>query len=113
MIRYAERLFLTEKTKKDIDKIKFKLLTGRGMVGVTFIELSSNEKDVFDLIPAAMFKQKNFRKRKHFIIGVAESPGECYALVRDIVMELYEKNGSVKNLRQEVKMRLTFRGKRI
>ncbi|MCR5109169.1 MAG: hypothetical protein K6B28_13525 [Lachnospiraceae bacterium] len=106
MIRFCKKLFLTEKTERDLEKIRQKLYTGAGMTGIIFIELASNKKDVFDLIPAAMFKQKSFRSRDHFIIGIAENRRKCNDLVKDIVLEHFEATGSYENLRKDIEDRI-------
>ena len=49
MITYSDNLYLTDKTRKKIDKIKQKIDTRSGMIGIVIIALSQNEKDVLEL----------------------------------------------------------------
>ncbi len=99
MITYHPRLYLTEKTEKKIDTIKWKLATGAGMVQVYLITLSENETDLFDIYPAALFKQYYFRKREHIVIGVAESKEAAMQLVRQMIEECLEQSGGSGQLR--------------
>ncbi len=99
MITYHPRLYLTEKTEKKIDTIKWKLAAGAGMVQVHLITLAENEADVFDIYPAALFKQHYFRKRDYTVIGIAESKEAAMQLVRQMIEECLEQSGSYEQLR--------------
>lgn len=101
MIRYIDRLFLTEKTEKDLPKIKRRLRLGTGMTGLYFIMLSDNGNDVFDIVAAPMFKQRRFRHKDHTIIGIAESMKKAYAMVEQIVIEHYKRTGFYTDLKDE------------
>ncbi len=106
MVSYVDRLYLTEKTKKELPDIKMKLFTGAGMAGVYFILLSDNKEDVFDIVHAAMFKEKRFRKRHHTVIGIAESRRAVLKLVKEIVEEHYSVTGSYFELRKDIEERI-------
>lgn len=99
MLRYYKTLYLTGKTEKKIEKIKWKLAAGAGMVGVHLITLSANENDVFDIYPAFLFKQRYFRKRDYVIVGVAENKKAAMLLVQKIVGEIFIKTGSYEHIR--------------
>ena len=99
MIRYIDDLFLTEKTGKDLPKIKRKLRLGTGMTGLYFIMLSENPHDVFDIVPAPVFKQRSFRHRDHIIVGITENMKEAYSFVEDILMEHYDRTGKFTELK--------------
>ena len=104
MIYYYDKLLLTEKTKKNIDKLKENIEDEKGLIltGYYVIELSANDRDVFDLIPIQMFRLKSFRNRKHMIIGFAESKRACYSLVGEIVNEHYKAAGRYDMLRSDI-----------
>ena len=106
MIRYSKKLYLTNQTKKDIIEIKLKLYTGAGMLGVMVIELAKNPEDVLDIVPAAMFKQKRFRKQKHIIIGIAESPRASQKLVEEILADHVKATGSYLDFRKDIEERV-------
>ncbi|MCR5420961.1 MAG: hypothetical protein K6E98_08145 [Lachnospiraceae bacterium] len=101
MIRYINDLFLTENTQKNLEKIKRKLRLGTGMSGLYFILLSSNEKDVFDIVPAPVFKQRRFRHRDHIVVGISESMDEVYNMVGSIVSDHYLRTGSYTGLKKD------------
>ena len=73
MVRFVDRPYMTDKVTSKISAIKWKMACGIGMAGYHFITLSDNEKDIFDIYPAAVFKQKTFRRSDRIIIGVADS----------------------------------------
>ncbi len=110
MIVYSDTLFLTEKTKKNIDSIKNKLEKEDGMTlsGTYVIELASNGQDVFDMIPAVTFNLKSVKNRDHYVIGFAESKRACYKLVGEIVNEHYSSTGRYDGLREDIERRLKW-----
>ncbi len=106
MIRYAERLYLTKRTEKELSKIKLKLFTGAGMAGVHLILLSENSEEVFDIVHAAMFKQKRYRKRLHTVIGIAESRRAAFKLIEGIIEDHLSVTGSYLGLRKDIEERV-------
>ena len=106
MIKYSDRLYLTENTRKNLATIKLKLFTGAGMVGIHFILLSANKEEVFDIVPAVMFKQRSFRKLPHIVIGIAESRRAAYKLVQEIIEEHLAATGSYFELRKDMEERI-------
>lgn len=99
MITYANNLFLSEKIadknkdNKYVEKLKMKIETHAGIFGACFICMASNEKDVFDIIPPYVFKQKAFTKEDIFVVGIADSTEAAYAFVKTVT-EDYLKNGN-------------------
>ena len=87
MVRFVDRPYLTEKVTGKISSIKWKMACGIGMVGYHFITLSDNDKDIFDIYPAAVFKQKHFRKSDRIIIGVADSIDSARELTGNMIKE--------------------------
>ena len=106
MIRYCENLYLTEYTRKKLSEIRIRLFTGVGMTGICFILLSENGEDVFDIVPAFMFKQKSYRRLDHIIIGIAESEKAAFGLVKDIIEEHYRVTGTYMGLRRDIEQRI-------
>lgn len=99
MIRYLDPLFTTEQTTKKVGKFKFNVKYGIGMVGLYIITLSSNEKDVFDIYPVPLFKQRSFRKRDFDIVGFAESREAAFTLVQEIYEDYYRANRTYLGIR--------------
>ena len=99
MVRFVDRPYLTEKVTGKISSIKWKMACGIGMVGYHFITLSDNDKDIFDIYPAAVFKQKHFRKSDRIIIGVADSIDSARELTGNMIKECLDKGGNLDDVR--------------
>ena len=106
MIRFSKKLYLTKTTEKKLWSIKLKLYTGAGMAGVCFILLSENNEDVFDIVPAYMFKQRRFRRLDHTVVGIGENMRACRSLISEIVLEHYDVTGSFLELRKDIEERV-------
>ncbi len=90
MIRYLDPLFTTAKTEAKVEKVKEKIRTGAGMIGICLITIASNQKDVFDIIPAPMMKQPSFRKRDLYVVGIAQDKDAAFELVGRIYQEYHQ-----------------------
>ena len=99
MIRYSDNLYLTDKTRENLNKIKRKLRLGAGMAGMYVIMLSDNPNDVFDIVESSMFKIRRFRHADHTVIGLAESRRKAYGIIEEIVLSHYAKTGQYTGLR--------------
>ena len=64
------------------------------MIGLYFVTLSDNACDLFDIYPAAVFKQKSIRKSDRVILGVAESYDAATALIEKMVRDSLVKTNS-------------------
>ncbi len=71
------------------------------MVQVHLITLAQNEADVFDIYPAALFKQYDFRRRDYVVVGIAESKEAAMQLVRQMIEDCAERSGSYEQLRAQ------------
>lgn len=101
MIRYIDNLYLTEKTDKDILKIKNKLRLGIGTISLYVIMLSKNNTDVFEIVPARMFKFRKYRHMDHTVIGFAESRKKAYEIVTRLINEHFIRTGQYTGLRED------------
>ncbi|MBQ7481305.1 MAG: hypothetical protein IJT80_05440 [Lachnospiraceae bacterium] len=101
MIHYIDKLYLTEKTDKDISKIKRKLRLGIGTVSLYVIMLSKNSTDVFEIVPAQMFKLRKYRHMDHTVIGIAESRKKAYEIVTQLINEHFLRTGQYTGLRED------------
>ena len=99
MIYFSDNLFCTDKIKPDINRIKLRLYSGIGTVGTCFITISDNANDVFDIYPASLLKQRPFRKRDHYIIGLAESKRAAIRLTGDMIAGAIEEKGDATDLK--------------
>lgn len=99
MICFNDKVFTTKKTGPQLNRIKFKLISGIGTVGVYVITLSQNGKDVFDIYPAYLLKSRRFRKQSFDIVGVAESHRAAVKLVCEMIDECVKATGSYSDMR--------------
>lgn len=106
MIIYSNNLYLTDKTKNNLEKIKKKIQSRSGMIGVVIIALSQNEKDAFELLFAPTFKGKIISRRDVYVCGVAENKEAAMDLVADMTEEyinsnqIYDENYSKISMRE-------------
>ena len=90
MIIYADNLYLTEKlknNKKKLDDILWKIDHRAGLVSARIIALASNDRDVFDIIPPYLFKEKVFLEQDIHVIGIAEDESTANELVVQMINE--------------------------
>lgn len=99
MIRYIDDLYLTGSTSKNLTKIKRKLRLGIGTLSLYVIMMSESKEDVFDIVPAQMFKMRKYRHMDHTVIGLAESMKKAYDIIERLVVEHYERTGHYKDLK--------------
>lgn len=105
MITFANNLFLSEKIadknmdNKYVEKLKMKIETHAGIFGACFICMASNEKDVFDIIPPYVFKQKAYTDEDIFIVGIADSKETAFDFVKTVTEE-YLENGNGVSMRE-------------
>lgn len=99
MVRFVDRPYMTEKVGPKISSIKWKMACGIGMAGYHFITLSDNDKDIFDIYPAAVFKQKRFRKSDRIIIGVADNMDSARELAGSMIKECLDNSGNLSDIR--------------
>lgn len=91
MVRFVDKPYVSDGIRPRLSSIKWKMLCGIGMVGLHFVTLSDNENDLFDIYPAAVFKQKSIRKSDRVILGVADSYENATAMIEEMVRESLDK----------------------
>ena len=99
VVRFVDRPYLSEAVRSKISSIKWKMACGIGMTNVHFITLADSKSDLFDIYPAAVFKQKSIRKSDRVIIGVADSGSSAQGLIEQMIKECLEKNGNLSDAR--------------
>ena len=101
MIKFINNIFVDNIKYEDVDKIKRKLRLGTGMINTKVIMLAENGNDVFEIVPASMFKQRYYRHKNHTVIGLASSEADAYKIIEDIVIKHYELTGKYTDLRND------------
>ncbi len=90
-MRWAENLYLSEKTAKKKDKIVRMANRGIGMVSIYFIVLAANEKNLFEIFHGAYLKQPAFYRRDPFVVGIASGYEEALELLKQMVEDIYRE----------------------
>lgn len=99
MIKFSENLYTTKSTASAVNRIKLKLISGIGILHLYLITLSANGDDLFDIIPAAQFKVRKFRRMNHVIVGVADSKRAAFKMTEQMILDCEAKTGSFDNMR--------------
>lgn len=99
MVRFVDAPYVSESVRPKISSIKWKLICGIGMTNVHFITLSDNKKDLFDIYPAAVFKQRHLRRSNRVILGIADSHKAATGLIEEMVSECLQKRGDLSDIR--------------
>lgn len=92
MIKFRKNLYLSESIN-NVQKVKWKIRTGRGQFDVYLIVLSAESKKI-EYFHNAMLKQKILFRRDMDVIGLAKSSDECAEIVSDILAKAYEACGN-------------------
>ncbi len=74
-------------------KIKWKISHNAGQLGVYVITLSSNPKNLLDIIPSWELMQKYYPKAGLVVVGVDKGYENAMELAGRIVMDVYRKTG--------------------
>ena len=99
MVRFVDEPYVTEAVKPKLSSIKWKMACGIGMTRLHFITLSDNGRDLFDIYPAAVFKQKSIRKSDRVILGIADSSSAASELIEQMVNECLDACGDLSDIR--------------
>ena len=105
MIEYINELYLTDKTKNKIDKIKNDILNEKLISLVCIIILSECENDVFDIIPLNNLKFRKNLNDKLLVLGIAENKKAAIKLCAKMIEE-YMMKKSDKSMREYFKDKL-------
>ena len=96
MVEWSEKLFVSDKAKKKLKKIKKKLeKPDKIRFGAYLITLNTGESDLLDIYNILMFPARHFKKDEYdaTIVGVAKSENDAMELAGRIMESvLKEKN---------------------
>jgi hypothetical protein len=95
-MKWYSGLYVGESVKKDVDKIKWKIIHQAGQIGVCVVAVASNPQNLLEIIPTWELMQRAYiRKDDLEIVGVAKDRDEAVELVVRIVDEVYMQTGTV------------------
>lgn len=93
MIRWANRLYLSEDLKKKEKKLIKSIENGNLAFEVYVIMLASNADNLLDIINVNELQFPYYLKKDNYILGIAGSRGLAKLVVKDIIEEVYVKTG--------------------
>lgn len=100
MVRFVDKLFISNSVASKISSIKLKTVSGIGMFKVYFVTLALSSHDIFDIYSASVFKQRGMRRSDIVILGVAGSYEEALELTNEMVSECLEHINDPLKMRQ-------------
>ena len=101
-MKWYGKLYVGPEAAKKQSKIIWKL-------NIYLVTLASNGKDLFDILPSHLLKQKALRRNLPMIVGIAVGYEEAVDLVVGIVEETIQKTGGT-DVRQYLKDKLEKEG---
>lgn len=93
MIRWADKLYLSEDLKKKKKKMMTSIEKGNLGFEVYVIMLSSNTDNLLDIINANELQFPYYLKKENYILGIAGSRWFAKLLVKDMIEEVYDRTG--------------------
>ena len=108
-MKWYGKLYVGPEAVKKQSKIIWKLKCGAGMLNIYLVTLASNGKDLFDILPSHLLKQKALRRDLLMIVGIAVGYEEAVDLGVVIVEETIQKTGGT-DVRQYLKDKLEKEG---
>lgn len=92
-MRFSEKLYLSRSMEGKDKKIRSKLNSGAGLIGVYCIAVPSFGSDPLEIYNASELKQRWYRRSPLLIVGLAGGRKEACYLSANILSEIYEKQG--------------------
>ena len=108
-MKWYPKLYTGPEAEKKRTKIIWKIKCNAGMLDIYLVTLSSNGKDLFDILPTTVLKQKAVRRNLPLIVGIAVGHEEAVNLVIRIVEETLRETGGL-DVKQYLKDKLKKEG---
>ena len=93
-MKWYRHIYIGEQARKDRYRIIGKIRHNRFQMDIYVITLASNSKDLLDIYPSYVVRQKHFQKQEYWIVGIAKGYEEAIEVAVKIVMEVYTKTGT-------------------
>ena len=93
-MRWAVNLYTTEKIKKKLPRIIYKLKVRRMQPGIWLITIASNEQNLLDLFQAVYYIQPMMQKMNPDVVGIAESQDAAKEMIVKITGDVCQKQGN-------------------
>lgn len=89
MIVWSEKLYIGEQAEKNCQKVQKKLETGKLVTDYYLITRPSNEKNLFDILPAKELLFPYYKHQTLLVYGLAKGKAEAEALVLSMLEDVY------------------------
>jgi len=93
-MKWYRCLYIGEQAKKDRHRIISKIRHNKLQAGIYVITLAFNQRDLLDIYPSYVLRQKYFQKQDYLIVGIAKGYKEAVELATTIVTEVYTETGT-------------------
>lgn len=90
-MKWHTLLYFGESAAKKRQKIVRELEQKKYSFGVFVIILSTNGKDLFDIIPSYLLQKENYQDMP--ILGVAVTKEEAYEVCEKMILDVYDRTG--------------------
>ena len=97
-MKWYRELYISENLYPDSRKVIDKIRKGKFTPGIYLIALPQNEENMLDVYPLLELRQKYYKKKELYVVGIARGYDEAIELVSSMVMDVYEatKDANVK-----------------
>lgn len=99
MVRWYDALWIGPKAEKKRRKLIDAVKDSKKMPGAYVIVLSSNPRELLDIIPVSMIGKPGCPADNLYIIGIADGKAEAFSLIEKIVDYIYRETGKL-NIRE-------------
>lgn len=94
MISWTSRLYVGENMKKKKETAVASINNREATFGVYCIAFASHSNNLFDIMDANELLFPHYKKMEMKIVGLAKGKEEAVNLVREMIMEVYNKTGN-------------------
>lgn len=94
MLDWYENLYVSERVSKKKKRIISRINQKKVTPEIYVLTVSSNDKNVMEIVSTNVLLQTAVRKRCPRIIGLAKGKEDALELMQTILMETYEHTGS-------------------
>lgn len=99
MVRWYDALWIGPKAEKKRRKLIDAVKDSKKMPGAYVIALSSNPRELLDIIPVSMIGKPGCPADNLYIIGIADGKAEAFSLIEKMVDYIYRETGKL-NIRE-------------
>ncbi len=91
MIVWSKKLYIGEQAEKNYRKVQKKLENGKLVPDFFLITKPSNEKNLFDILPAAELLFPYYKRQELLVYGLAKGKTEAEELVVSMLEDVYRE----------------------